>query len=496
MEIVYTAPPTLARFHACDDFYRGIKGPVGSGKSTGCCMEAMRRSVQQKPGPDGLRRSRGIVIRNTYRELKDTTTKTWLDWFPEVHFGRFNWSDMSHEVRFNDVRLEVLFRALDRPQDVKKVLSLEATWAWFNEAREIPLSLVFAVGDRVGRYPAMRDGGCTWSGVWLDTNPPDDDHWWYRLAERERPEGWSFFSQPGGLLRLPDGSFAPNPAAENIAVLDGQGRLVKAGLPPDYYVKRMAGKSREHIEVYYCGQYGFTVDGRPVWPEYSDAIHCAAEEIEPLPGRAVCGLDFGLTPAAVLCQRLPNGRVIAFDELVSEDMGVQRFGRMLKPELAARYPRVAFDVAGDPAGEQRAQTDERTPFQILQAMGIPARPAPSNDFTVRREAVASLLSRLVDGKPALVVSPRCKVLRKALAGGYCFKRMQVSGQERYADRPDKNRFSHVADALQYAALGLGEGRALVRPEGHETAARQEFGDYAFRLNIDRAGAGMRQAFGD
>jgi len=38
--------------------------------------------------------------------------------------------------------------------------------------------------------------------------------------------------------------------------------------------------------------------------------------------------------------------------------------------------------------------------------------------------------------------------------------MEVSG-ERYADKPDKNMFSHIHDALQYMMLGAGEGRALM-----------------------------------
>jgi hypothetical protein len=38
--------------------------------------------------------------------------------------------------------------------------------------------------------------------------------------------------------------------------------------------------------------------------------------------------------------------------------------------------------------------------------------------------------------------------------------MEVSG-ERYADKPDKNMYSHIHDALQYMLLGAGEGRALM-----------------------------------
>ena len=38
--------------------------------------------------------------------------------------------------------------------------------------------------------------------------------------------------------------------------------------------------------------------------------------------------------------------------------------------------------------------------------------------------------------------------------------MQVSG-ERYDDKPDKNRFSHIHDAMQYMMLGAGEGRQVM-----------------------------------
>ena len=40
---VYHAEPTLARFHASDAFFRGVRGPLGSGKSVGCCAEVMSR---------------------------------------------------------------------------------------------------------------------------------------------------------------------------------------------------------------------------------------------------------------------------------------------------------------------------------------------------------------------------------------------------------------------------------------------------------------------
>jgi len=63
----------------------------------------------------------------------------------------------------------------------------------------------------------------------------------------------------------------------------------------------------------------------------------------------------------------------------------------------------------------------------------------------------------------LLIDRRCPQLIKGFEGGYAYKRMEVSG-ERYADKPDKNMFSHVHDAAQYLFLGAGEGRALMNSQ--------------------------------
>src|ERR1700752_383693 len=94
--IEYVASPTLDRFHLSNAFVRGIRGPVGSGKSTGMCWEIMRRAREQAAGPDGRRHTRFVIVRNTYRELADTTLNTWLDWFPEEALGKFDHQNMVH----------------------------------------------------------------------------------------------------------------------------------------------------------------------------------------------------------------------------------------------------------------------------------------------------------------------------------------------------------------------------------------------------------------
>ena len=228
--------------------------------------------------------------------------------------------------------------------------------------------------------------------------------------------------------------------------------------------------------MFLAGEYGFVVDGKPVFPEYSDRVHC--RDVEPLANVPVTvGLDFGLSPAALFAQRLPDGTVLWFDELVATEIGALRFAAQLKARIAERWPAMELRFVGDPAGDARVQTDERTVFEILRGQGLAVRAAPTNTFALRREAVAAPLSRMIDGHPGFVLHPRCATARRAMMGGFCFRRVQLAGQARYHDVPDKNAFSHIADAGQYANLGLGEGmqRLTQRPTGRAT--RRAHSDY-------------------
>lgn len=158
--VVYNASPTLAKFHADDSFVRGIRGPVGSGKSVGMCMEVASRAMRQEPAWDGIRRTRWVVIRNSYPELVSTTIKTWVDWFREDWYGPVVYSTpITHKLWLNkETYVEVFFLALDRPDEIRKLLSLEVTGGWINEAREIPKEILDALTGRVGRYPSKREG--------------------------------------------------------------------------------------------------------------------------------------------------------------------------------------------------------------------------------------------------------------------------------------------------------------------------------------------------
>jgi hypothetical protein len=491
--VIYNAPPTVGAFMRDNSFIRGLMGPFGSGKSVGCVMELLRRAMEQKPGPDRIRHSRWAIVRNTYPELRDTTRKTFEDWMPFAK-GAEGWSEseFSFTLRLpmrdgTSVEAEFLFRALDRPEHVKKLLSLELTGVWINEAREVPHIVLKMLVGRVNRYPSMRDGGATWSGIMMDTNPPDDDSWWYRMFEEERPSNARIFKQPGGRDQL----------AENLGhwehpkTKECLGHYAHESHPgarwvlhhnPDYYKNLVAANASDPlwIKVHVDAQYGPTMDGKPIYPEFQDHLHVIPpEKVSVLaPGsELLLGADFGLTPALLIGQRDPkDGQVQWIDEIVSEDMGAARFFEDASRYLKRTYPGRPVRGTGDPAGEGRSQVDERTPFDVALAAGVPLSPARTNDFIRRRDAVGRALTRMtLLGRPSLVVSSRCKVTRKGMNGAYCFKRVASAGNaEKFRDVPDKNSFSHICEAGQYMMIGEGEDFTAIEGASSKRKVHSQF----------------------
>jgi hypothetical protein len=439
-----------------------IMGPLGSGKTNASCWKAFRIMREQEPDALGVRKTRIVAIRNTYPDLFGTTIKDWMDMFEGL--GRFvqgGKEPPTHYIKFKlpdgtRVEAEMVFMALDREDHVKKLRGLQATAAWINEMKELPKSIVDMMDSRMGRYP--KDVWPTWFGIFGDTNAPDTDHWYYRMAEEIKPKGWSFLKQPGGLIRQsPKHPWVLNPLAENVQ-----------NLPRGYYDGGAEGKQENWIKINYANQYGYVGDGMPIYPDYNDATHC--QEFELVPGLPIhIGLDFGLTPAAIIGQRMTNGQWRWRFEVVTTDTGVGRFAGILKAFIAANCAGFAIgSITGDPAGDQRQAGDneERTVFQLLKVNGIECAAAPgNNDFTLRTESVAKPMRTMIDGAPGFLLHPDCRVTRKGMQGAYKFRRLKIAGDERYESQPIKNAWSHPNEAGQYLMLGAGDGIEVLTENG-------------------------------
>lgn len=441
IEYDYASIPTIRNFSRSPARIRGLMGPFGSGKSSGCVLDLVRNAHGQVPGRGGVRRTRFAVVRNTYQQLRDTTIKTVHHWLPAPTFGHYTKHEHNYFVTgFPGIEIEIMFRALDRPDHVGNLLSLELTAAWVNEAREVPWAIIEALDGRVNRFPPQDEGGATRPGIIMDTNPPDTDSDWYRVFEEQttidgaliEPGYYEIFKQPSGL----------SAEAENLP-----------NLPRGYYEDLQRGKGRDYIDVYIHGKYGYVKEHKAVYDEYNDAVHCT-QDANATKGIVVHrGIDFGLTPACTFSQLLPSGHWVIFDELVATDMGIEKFSEQVLRHCGQHLPGYTFADEADPAGLTRSQTDEKTCYEILEAKGFKPQPG-AQDLTKRLESVRKPLNTMIQGKPQLRLHPRCKMLRKGFLGKYFYRRVHSGVSEKFSNEPEKNQYSHPHDGLQYTATVL------------------------------------------
>lgn len=450
----YTPPPSIEPFLTCEKFISLILGPLGSTKTTGGLMKIPYHAKQMAAGRDGIRRSRAVVVRNTSQQLMDTTIPDFLKWFPDGVAGIFEKTNKRFVLKFGDVQCEVLFRGLDDANDVRRLLSLQASFAVFDEFREIHKDIFETMQGRLGRYPdgmlvphraewgvddkghpiqgCVKDDGSPNKHLWGMSNPPDADTFWEQFITDCPTQVAEAFVQPSGL----------SPEADWVH-----------HLPSNYYEDLAIGKSPAWIEVYIEAKFGKSLSGRPVYPSFKTDFHVAKETLTPFRSSMhplIVGMDFGLNCSATINQVDPRGRMITYAALPSE-MGVVRFiSDVLKPALAIpRFAGFPVIIVGDPAGQSRVQTNESTCFDELRKAGYKAIPASTNLIVPRVAAVETLLAGQVDGGPRRLICPTAKALIVAYRGGYRYK-IKTNGETE--DTPHKNIHSHIADADQYACL--------------------------------------------
>lgn len=454
----------------CESLVKIVEGHVGGGKSTMCCMAFFKVMREVPVCADGIRRAKGLILRNTYSELELTTLATWLQWFPEDMFGRlYRKSPFHHVMRFRDDKdviceFDVYFVSMDKPDDLKKVLSLELTVFYFNEVREVSRSVIVGLITRLtGRYPSKTmlglpeeyEGKLYYQCLIADTNAPNIRHW-LKDVEDNPPTGWKFFRQPPAMI--------PALEEQEPDVVNGLGRWVinperenKKGSTA-YGIANMARSlDDERFKVDVLSQYGSSFDGKPVHPEYNSSMHFSRDVLAPVSGCPIyLGWDFGSTPAVVVWQ-LVGGALNLIDNWQAEWSDIGTFvDSVFMPIWITKYnewhTKGNYISTGDPAGKSITTHEIRT----LNDRGIKTYPGQTNDPATRRAALTQWLNRNVNGKPAVKISSHCDFMNEAYAGGYMYKRINVfsNGNVKFHAVPEKNDYSHSAEAGEYALLPL------------------------------------------
>lgn len=476
-----------------------IQGPVGSGTSTACCHRIWHQANQQEPNAAGIRRSRWYIIRNTFNELKQTTLKTWKDWFEIEAGGALGEVKMTnppeHFIKFplpdgTVVDLEVIFLALDNEDDVKKLLSAEMTGVWFNEVQFSEKEIFDAAHSRAmqGRYPPLRDGGPTWKGVIADLNAPPEGHWipymrgdvpmpddWTdedRMGY-EKPDDWSFYIQPAGLIEIIKDRRLVGYVENNLEnrkemkLRDPLAVAENTKWVPETYENLIKGKNKRWIDTFVMNRVGIYQAGEPVYQGYQDDIHVAKEPLRYNPHLPlVVGIDFARNPAMAAMQLL-RSQLIVLGEYGVQNEAATTYAPLFKEWLMKKFPEAfkkggpGIQFYGDPSGDSAGQGTDDTPYQIFRKHGMNVVPAPGdNNISLRVNTVQNQLNKMVDGAPGILLDPSCIQLKNGFNGGYHFAR--IKGTSAHHDHPNKRvRAADFHDGLQYGALGCGLGMEVL-----------------------------------
>jgi hypothetical protein len=439
--LTYKPPPTVERFMMSPARIRVLVGPLGSGKSMGCIMEILKKSCEQQPY-NGVRYTRWACIRNTLQQLRQTVLSDIQQYLGPIVSYYATDSTVRLRVGLPDgtkVHADLLMLPLDTKEDVRRLLSLQLTGGWINELREVNSDIIRPLLGRTGRYPSKAHGGATWRGIICDTNPWDTDSPYHERMVLKPHPSWALFHQPSGIC----------PQAENVE-----------NLPVGYYEDLMDDASSEFVAVHVESQWGSSNAGQAVFrssfhaPDHAIDMNVVINPHRPL----IIGMDFGRTPTALIGQVDMHGRILVFREVTSEDMGLHQFlDEKLRPVLMeGPFAGRRVFVVADPAGIEKSQLSEETPFSVLRDHGFLAYPASTNDPQRRIMAVEKALRSHIVGQPGLQINrSSCQTLVHALGNKYRYRKRKDGQLE---DRPEKlHPWSDVADSLQYLCLGAQSG---------------------------------------
>ncbi|HVY05213.1 MAG TPA: terminase family protein [Burkholderiales bacterium] len=422
-------------------------GPVGSGKTSTTINKLLTLASLQRPGVDGIRRSRFVITRSTMQRLLSSTLPSFEEWLGGIGTSRRT-SPIEKRISAGDIDMHLDFLAIDQIADVDRIMGSNISALVVDEAREID-NLHAILGQlitRCGRYP---QGGPSFpTRAILLSNPSDRSHDLYKLAVTDPPEGFETFLAPPAML--PD-RITVNPDAENVQNIGASYyHTLRRTMPPDRFA----------VEVM-C-EWATLQEGKPLVPEFRANVHVSNSTLIPPRGHPLLiGLDPGNHPAAIVGSRIEteSGEVRweIYAELIGENIVSAKFAAMLREFVERRFPdNPVLELYPDPVVYQPSdRDDERLIAELYQAITKwPLKPLPSNLIDVQLEALRSPFGLLVEGVPAILIDPSCQTLIAALAGRVAYKEA-VSGLEKITtDMVIKRHPWHDAfSAAMYLLLG-------------------------------------------
>ena len=464
LKIPYNAGPTAFQAHQERKRVKAVYGPWRSSKSTFACFAIVRKAAELAKINIGLK---ALMVRDTFSNLKDSTLKTWLEWFPHPYFSNLHMEQGRADLTFNygGQKHSVLFRHGQTAQAASDFLStdygvivLEEVVPVYNLTGNQQVSP--GISEEVFKMCSGRlaQWGVDEPELILTFNPPMSTHWTntrfiaLTKTSRGRAEldrlncGVYFFSRQENEKNLRKGYYDETAAT----------------LGDDTMIRRFI--NGEVISVY---------PGLPIFQKDFRYERHVRDQISPIQSRGfILGFDNPPHPACLFTQVDAKGRWLWIKELLGgyvherlvEDIGMVRFSDMVKAALGAQFPTLGVDsYYYDPSCDSPGVTDESSVGDILRQKFAPVPGMPGlSPIPPRIESIRNRLNHSIDGDPALLVSAEgCPMAVEALAGGYRYG-LKPSGTALMGYDPVKDVFSDIIDAAGYIGSRLFWGNVLSR----------------------------------
>lgn len=463
----YNPIPTICAFHRSNTMFRCIVGPVGSAKTSAATWEIVFYLSAYLKQNYGIDSTRWAILRNTYPELETSTMRTVFEWFPDGLFGKYRVQKRVYPISWDHpecgiLNIELDFLACDRPDDQKKLKGGEFTGYWIDESIEVPQDIKLMLATRIGRYPKAsrwpvlkdengnetrdKDGNLVYDvqqyGI-ETTNPPDVEHATYsNFKWNVPPPGPVPAGEP---LENHEGFWQP--PYENVANL-------RYGYYDD--LKARYRDNPDWIDIYIDGKPGATIRGKLVLHNFKRLIHVAKKPLIWAKGTLYRGWDHsGNCPACAVLQVPRANHIQILKEYTTDKKGIVDFSRDVIGDCNICYPDAQFHDWGDPAGSNKYSKQDGG-FTSNTQLVYDEHGISIVDSEKSATALIEILDQVLGRIDGILIDPGCTRFISGLMGGYCYKKRPGTVDE-YLDTVDKNRFSHIMEAVQYAVIKLTRG---------------------------------------
>ncbi len=356
-------------------------------------------------------KSRHLTMRRTFASVKraiflDTFPKVMRICFPHLKV-KYNKTD--YYVTFPNGS-EIWFSGMDNGDRVEKILGMEFSTIYFNEASELDYAPIQTVISRLAEKNSLVNK------TFYDFNPPSRSHFSYALFIQK--------------LNPIDDEPLENPEDYNHLLMNPQDNIENID---EEYIKLLERMPKADRERFLKGLFGDDAAGATYYA--FDRDRHVKENVKPLMGTVFVGMDFNVNPFCAILFSY-NGKFHVFDEVYLENSDTFK----MCDELIRRGYRGAT-VIPDSTGKNR-KTSGKSDHAILREYGFTI-PSVRNPFVKDR---VNNVNRLLTADN-IIIDKKCKKLINDLVKVVWDKNGKL-------DQKTNTMLTHVSDCLGYGAWHL------------------------------------------